>query len=99
MSISPNLEQVYEILNKAFDRFDNLKGLIFHSDQSWQHQYLDIIRGWKDATLYKVCHKEGNCLGKAMMEHFFSIMKTELLNVEKFEFSQDFRRTLEDYIE
>lgn len=32
ISTSPNLEQVYDMLDKAFDKFDNLDGLILHSD-------------------------------------------------------------------
>ena len=31
---SPNLEQINDMLNKAFDG-RNLEGLIFHSDQGW----------------------------------------------------------------
>ena len=33
-SKSPNLEQINDMLNKAFDG-RNLEGLIFHSDQGW----------------------------------------------------------------
>lgn len=37
-SKSPNLEQINDMLNKAFDN-RNLKGLILHSDQGWQYQH------------------------------------------------------------
>ena len=37
-SKSPNLEQINDMLNKAFDG-KNLEGLIFHSDQGWQYQH------------------------------------------------------------
>lgn len=33
ISRSPNLEQVYDMLEKAFVKFDKLDGLILHSDQ------------------------------------------------------------------
>ena len=33
LSMSPNLEQIKSMLEKAFDRFPDLSGLIFHSDQ------------------------------------------------------------------
>ena len=36
ISRSPNLEQIYDMLDKAFARFDCLDGLILHSDQGWQ---------------------------------------------------------------
>lgn len=35
-SKSPNLEQINDMLNKAFNN-RNLEGLIFHSDQGWQY--------------------------------------------------------------
>ena len=40
ISTSPNLEQIYDMLDKAFAKYDNLKGLIIHSDQGWQYQHL-----------------------------------------------------------
>lgn len=33
ISTNPNLEQIYDMLDKAFARFDSLDGLILHSDQ------------------------------------------------------------------
>ena len=39
LSKSPNLEQIYDMLDKAFAKFDNLDGLILHSDQGWQYQH------------------------------------------------------------
>lgn len=35
-SKSPNLGQINDMLNKAFDKNKDLEGLIFHSDQGWQ---------------------------------------------------------------
>ena len=32
LSLSPNFEQVNKMLDKAFNKYDNLEGLIFHSD-------------------------------------------------------------------
>lgn len=37
ISNSPNLEQIYDMLDKAFDKCDNLDGLVLHSDQGWQY--------------------------------------------------------------
>lgn len=31
---SPNLEQINDVLNKSFDKNNNLDGLVFHSDQA-----------------------------------------------------------------
>lgn len=38
ISYSPNYAQITNMLDKAFTRFDNLKGLILHRDQGWQYQ-------------------------------------------------------------
>lgn len=38
ISTSPNFEQTLDMLNKAFDKYENLDGLIIHSDQGWQYQ-------------------------------------------------------------
>ena len=33
------IEQINDMLNKAFDKNNNLDGLIFHSEQGWQYQH------------------------------------------------------------
>lgn len=39
ISTSPNLEQGYDMLDKAIRKFENLDSLILHSDQGWQYQH------------------------------------------------------------
>ena len=39
LSMSPNLEQIKRMLDKAFEKFPSVEGLIFHSDQGWQYQH------------------------------------------------------------
>ena len=39
ISDTPNLFQIYRMLDMAFEKFNNLEGLIFHSDQGWQYQH------------------------------------------------------------
>ena len=36
LSTSPNMEQIRDMLNKAFERFPSVQGLVMHSDQGWQ---------------------------------------------------------------
>ncbi|MGY6172485.1 transposase, partial [Candidatus Mycoplasma pogonae] len=38
ISKSPDFKQIKKILQQAFNKFNNLKGLIFHSDQGWKYQ-------------------------------------------------------------
>ncbi|MCM1005885.1 MAG: IS3 family transposase [Prevotella sp.] len=99
ISSSPNLEQVYDMLDKAFDKFDNLDGLILHSDQGWQYQHFGYRKRLEDHHIIQSMSRKGNCLDNSMMENFFGIMKSELLYAEKFESPQAFINALEEYIE
>ena len=99
ISTSPNLEQVYDMLDKAFDRFDSLDGLILHSDQGWQYQHFGYRKRLEERHIIQSMSRKGNCLDNSMMENFFGIMKSELLYAEKFESSEVFIKALEDYID
>lgn len=99
ISTSPNLEQVYDMLDKAFDKFDNLDGLILHSDQGWQYQHFGYRKRLEDHHIIQSMSRKGNCLDNSMMENFFGIMKSELLYAEKFESPQAFIKALEEYID
>lgn len=37
ISKKSNLEQIYDMLDKAFVKFDTLDDLILHSNQGWQY--------------------------------------------------------------
>lgn len=41
ISKTPNFEQIKDMLNKAFSKYNSLDDLIFHSDQGWQYQMTD----------------------------------------------------------
>lgn len=99
ISKSPNLEQVYDMLDKAFEHFDDLDGLILHSDQGWQYQHFGYRKRLEEHGIIQSMSRKGNCLDNAMAENFFGIMKSELLYVEKFESVEDFMKALEEYIE
>lgn len=99
LSESPNLEQVYDMLEKAFSKFDNLDGLILHSDQGWQYQQTGYIRRLKEHNIIQSMSRKGNCLDNAMAENFFGILKSELLYAQKFESPESFKVALDEYIE
>ena len=99
ISDSPNLEQVYDMLDKAFKKFDNLDGLILHSDQGWQYQHFGYRKRLEERHIIQSMSRKGNCLDNSMMENFFGIMKSELLYAEEFDSSKAFAKALEDYIE
>ena len=99
ISKSPNLEQVYDMLDKAFARFDCLDGLILHSDQGWQYQHYGYRKRLEKHGIIQSMSRKGNCLDNAMAENFFGIMKSELLYAEKFESVEAFMKALEEYID
>ena len=99
LSKSPNLEQIYDMLDKAFDKFDNLDGLILHSDQGWQYQHFGYRQRLADHHITQSMSRKGNCLDNAMAENFFGIMKSELLYAEQFESAEAFMKALDEYID
>ena len=99
ISKSPNLEQVYDMLDKAFARFDSLDGLILHSDQGWQYQPYGYRKRLEEHGIIQSMSRKGNCLDNAMAENFFGIMKSELLYAENFESSEAFMKALDEYID
>lgn len=99
ISEKPNLEQIYDMLDKAFAKFDTLDGLILHSDQGWQYQHYGYRKRLAERHIIQSMSRKGNCLDNAMVENFFGIMKSELLYAEKFESPKAFMKALEEYIE
>lgn len=53
----------------------------------------------KDHNITQSMSRKGNCLGNAMMENFFGLMKNELLYTNKFESIEDFEGALRKYID
>ena len=99
ISRSPNLEQVFDMLDKAFSRFECLDGLVLHSDQGWQYQHYGYRKRLEEHGVIQSMSRKGNCLDNAVAENFFGIMKSELLYAEKFESAEAFIKALEEYID
>jgi len=98
ISKSANMQMVREMLDKAFKKVSNTKGLIFHSDQGWQYQHYGYRTALEEHGIIQSMSRKGNCLDNAMAESFFAVMKTELLYAEKFESMEKFIVALEKYI-
>ena len=69
-SKSPNLEQINDMLNKAFDKNNKLDRLIFHSDQGWQYQHESYQQRLKNKGIKQSMSRKGNSMDNGMMEHF-----------------------------
>ena len=100
ISINPNYAQITNMLNKAFSRFDNLDGLIMHSDQGWQYQMQHYHKSLQDKGILQSMSRKGNCLDNSVMENFFGKMKNEMFYGHEYEFEslEHLKREMEEYI-
>ena len=90
ISKSPNMMMIEEMLNKAFDKTKDTKGLIFHSDQGWQYQHYGYRKALEKQGIIQSMSRKGNCLDNAVAENFFAILKTELLYSQSLETADEF---------
>ena len=100
ISTSPNFEQTKRMIDGAFNRYDNLKGLIFHSDQGWQYQMKQYKQRLKDKGIKQSFSRKGNCMDNSLMENFFGIMKNEMFYGEESTFKtlDELKAAMEEYI-
>lgn len=101
ISKSPNFEQTMDMLNKAFDKYDNLNGLIFHSDQGWQYQMSQYHKRLEDKGIKQSMSRKGNCLDNSLMENFFGVMKNEMFYGFEYTFEtfEDLEKAIVEYID
>lgn len=99
ISNSPVLNQVMDMLDKAFEKIPDDTNIIFHSDQGWQYQHKAYQKRLKDKGIRQSMSRKGNCLDNAVMENFFGLLKSELLYLRDFSSIDDFKVELEKYID
>ena len=78
LSLSPNIEQIHRMLERAFKKFSNVEGLIFHSDQGWQYQHEYFRSTLKEHGIIQSMSRKGNCYDNCVMETFFGRLKNEM---------------------
>lgn len=101
ISQSANFEQTKRMLDKAFNQFDSLEGLIFHSDQGWQYQNRTYMNELKKRKIKQSFSRKGNCLDNSPMENFFGILKNEMFygHEDEFKTLDELKQAIEEYIE
>lgn len=101
VSKSPNFDQIKDMLSKAFNQYEDLKDLIFHSDQGWQYQMTPYHKLLNDKGIRQSMSRKGNCLDNSPMENFFGIMKKEMFLGHEYEFStlDELEKVIHEYIE
>ena len=99
ISLSPNLQQVREMLNGLFDKLPDDARPIFHSDQGWQYQHAEYQRLLVEHHITQSMSRKGNCMDNGAMENFFGRLKVEMCYGEKFQTVDEFINCLEEYID
>ena len=101
ISRSPNYVQIKDMLNKAFNKYEDLSNLIFHSDQGWQYQMHHYHKVLKEKGISQSMSRKGNCLDNSPMENFFGKMKNEMFYGHEFEFEtlEQLQKAMEEYID
>ena len=98
ISLSPNLEQVREMLNGLFEKLPDDATPLFHSDQGWQYQHAEYQRLLAEHNITQSMSRKGNCMDNGAMENFFGRLKVEMFYGEKFESVDSFVAELRRYI-
>ena len=101
LSLHPNLNQICNMLDKAYAKFPVLKGLIFHSDQGWQYQHQQYIDSLKEHGIIQSMSRKGNCYDNCIIETFFGRLKNEIYyGCEKdYKSFGEFSKAIEEYID
>ena len=100
ISKSPNLKQVTDMINEAFNKYDDLSNLIFHTDQGWQYQHESYQKLLTDKGVKQSMSRKGNSIDDGLMENFFGLLKTEMYYDQEDEYKtiDDLIKAIEDYI-
>lgn len=101
LALSPNMEQVKRMLDKAFEKFPSLSGLIFHSDQGWQYQHNYYRNSLTEHGIIQSMSRKGNCYDNCIIETFFGRMKNEMYYGYEKEYTsfEIFDKAVEEYID
>ena len=99
-SRNPNYYQTRDMLRKAMDKYVNLEGLIFHSDQGWQYQMSHYHKELEHRGIRQSMSRKGNCLDNSPMENFFGVMKNEMFYGHEHEFQtlEQLEQAIHEYI-
>lgn len=92
------LPMVMEMLRKAIVKRLPAEGLIIHSDQGWQYQMKAWQKALVDSRISQSMSRKGNCLDNAVMENFFSILKSELFYLQQFTSIFELKKAIIKYI-
>ncbi len=86
-------------LKQAYRRKSPNPGLIFHSDQGIQYASEEFRKYLRTYKMVQSMSKKGNCYDNAVAESFFHTLKTEHVYFERYQFRQEAKQSIFEYIE
>jgi transposase InsO family protein len=92
-------ELVLNTLNRALFQHQPERGSIFHADRSGQYRGQQMKRLLAPHGIQLSLGRRGDCYDNAVMESFFSTLKSELVNRAKFKTEQEAQRRIYEYSE
>ncbi|MCO4292186.1 IS3 family transposase [Solitalea sp. MAHUQ-68] len=98
LSESPNFKQVSDMLSRAFAKLGKQNQPILHSDQGWQYQMREYQLLLKKQGIRQSMSRKGNCLDNAVIENFFSIIKSELFYLKRYSEISELKKDIKEYI-
>ena len=101
ISTRADFAQQVRMLNRAFMRFPDLRGLVFHSDQGWQYQMQAWHSMLKQKGIIQSMSRKGNCLDNSPIENFFGKIKNEMFYGHEHEFLSldQLKHAIDEYID
>lgn len=99
LSLSPNLEQIKDMLAKAFQRFPSVQGLIMHSDQGCQftsNAYKTLLR---ELRIRQRMDGKSRWADNVMIERWFRSLKTEEIYLNEYPNPRALRKAISVYIQ
>ena len=98
ISLSPNLQQVRDMLTGLFAKLPDTARPIFHSDHGRQYQHAEYQRLLTEHNITQSLSRKGNCMDNEAMENFFGRLTVEMFYGEHFESVDDFIQDLDNFI-
>ncbi|WP_294653800.1 IS3 family transposase [uncultured Fusobacterium sp.] len=101
LSLSPNLNQIIDMLERAFSVNTDVNNLTLHSDQGWQYQHSFYSKRLEEKNIIQSMSRKGNSLDNGLMESFFGIIKTEMFYGQEKNYRniEELKLAIEEYID
>ena len=98
LSEHPWMNQIWSMMNQAYERLNENDHPILHSDQGWQYQQSSFQHALKEHGIIQSMSRKGTSIDNSVMENFFGRMKTEMFYGYKFESLDELKEAIHDYI-